>query len=104
MAIDPITKANDPDQNPHLRTCQAPACGVKVRLIPTDRAGVLMPVDAEPNEAGNIVLRWSQSRRRQEAHTLTRHEKENPSLMVEVRYMPHFATCTDPTQFRKRKP
>lgn len=59
-------------------------CGQSIRWLRT-AAGKAMPVDAEPNDAGNVYLRDGL------AHVL--HKDETPPGDVAL-LMPHFATCS----------
>lgn len=68
-------------------TCRS--CSARVRWVRT-KAGKPMPLDPEPNEAGNVTL--------DEAGVATVHSPQSDA--EGVRYMPHFATCPN---YRRRR-
>jgi len=52
--------------------------------------GKTMPLDADQNGEGNVVIREGR------AHVLKKAELAQPGLLEdEPRFMPHFATCTN---------
>ena len=72
-------------------------CQQRVRWCLTEGAR-RMPVDPEPNPAGNLV-RAGTLNGTPIVHVVTKDE-EVPA--GEPRYMPHFATCTGPRGKRKK--
>lgn len=75
-------------------TCRS--CSAEVFWVETEK-GKRMPVDAEPSDAGNIVIRHDGI-----AHYLTAEDKLHPKYSGEHRYTSHFATCPQKDQWRKR--
>lgn len=62
-------------------------CGALLAWVRTP-AGKRMPVDLEPNPDGNVVIREDGL-----AHVLS---EKAARAVGGVRYMPHFATCSNP--------
>jgi hypothetical protein len=77
------------------RSCEAPIVWGKTR------AGRAMPLDAEPDPAGNVVLLANGT-----AVVLTADEAAERRLTFpeEVRRMPHHATCPQADEWRRRRP
>lgn len=71
----------------HCRTCGAPVRWVKTA------SGRAMPLDAEPVERGNVVLRDGRA---------VYVSKGNPAEQNEPRYVSHFATCPQSRDWRRR--
>ena len=70
-------------------TCRS--CRARIRFVPTvtDR---LMPLDAEPNPDGNVEIH--------DGHAVV---LEQPTIFdTGERWMPHWASCPDAEQWRKR--
>jgi hypothetical protein len=81
--------------------CDAPGCGAAIAIITVTKAKggtSRMPVDAAPDPAGNIAVRTVDGLRTGRVATTARPVRDG-----EVAYMPHFATCTNPKQFRRRE-
>lgn len=78
-----------------VKECRS--CGAEIVWTVTHK-GKRMPVDAEPVEGGNIVLR-----RDGETVIAEYPGKEHPSLFEadRPRYVSHFATCEDSTEWRR---
>ena len=76
-------------------TCKS--CAAPIIWTVTHK-GNRMPVDAEPVEGGNVVLR-----RDGEALIAEYPGKEHPSLFEDdgVRYVSHFSTCPEGKEWRK---
>lgn len=70
-------------------------CGAAILWVRTAATNSLMPLDAEPNPKGNVVIKDGL------AHTLNGSLFE-PMLDGE-RYMPHHATCPHAAKYRKKK-
>ena len=74
-------------------------CGANIRFVPTQKSNGTrnMPIDAEPNDTGNVELVWSPTRHQTEAvvhgdqMTLLEEQTGEPGQ----RFMPHFATCPE---------
>lgn len=58
-----------------------------------------MPVDAEPNDKGNVAA-FRDVHKRLTGRVLVKDQQPAP---YETRYMPHFATCKDPGAHRRRQ-
>ncbi len=71
------------------------SCQARVMWIKTAATGKPMPLDAEPNPNGSIVIRDGL------AHVL-----KTGALLVpgERRFTSHFATCPNAAGHRKRRP
>lgn len=78
---------------PEQRPCRS--CGAPLLWVYTV-AGNLMPLDAEPNEKGYVVLVDGK------AHTI-RNDLFDAMLPEGPRYMPHHATCPNAAQHRRQK-
>ncbi len=80
-----------------MRTSECGSCRAPIIWTVTHKRK-RMPVDAEPREDGNIVLR-------QEGDTVVAEYpgKEHPSLFEapRPRYVSHFSTCPDRDEWRK---
>jgi hypothetical protein len=73
-------------------------CGALIRWTRTP-AGHLIPLDAEPNDKGNIRLDGENV-----AHVIPKADLFAPEQQTEGdRWMPHHATCPEAHRFRKRK-
>ena len=70
------------------------SCGAMLRWVRT-RAGKAMPLDAEPNPTGNVVLGEDGT-----ARVLTRKQVEGGGIVGE-RYTSHFATCPNAERHRR---
>lgn len=82
------------------------ACGRPVKLIPTIQGWertppTLMPLDPDPVENGNVVIEPGVEDKAIPPRARTLKKGEEPPVGV-LRYVSHFATCTDPGRFRKR--
>lgn len=71
------------------RTCDR--CGLQIGWVTTVE-GRRMPIDPEPNEAGNVIVRRQGRGGKLIAEVLNR-SKPRPQG---VAFMPHFATCGKP--------
>lgn len=86
-----------PDR-PGALVCQARECRAEIRMARTEQNRDI-PVDVDPVPDGNLVWRrnaaggWRM-------HKLGKTEKPDPG---ERRFVSHFATCTAPEAFRRRK-
>ena len=69
-------------------------CGVAIRWVATAATGKLMPLNAEPDPAGNVLLDDDGR-----AVVLGKGDA-GASLFGEARYMPHHATCEKVDEFR----
>jgi hypothetical protein len=81
--------------------CDAPGCGAAIAIITITKASggtSRMPINDQPDPEGNIAVRTVDGLRTGRVATPAR-----PVRAGEVLYMPHFATCTKPKQFRKRE-
>lgn len=72
-------------------------CGATIRFVPTQKSNGTrrMPIDAEPNDDGNVELVYSETRLQTEAvvHSDQMTLLEEQTGQAGQRYMPHFATC-----------
>lgn len=77
-------------------------CGARMRWVKTE-AGKNMPIDDEPNIAGNIILVGFNEAQR--ARKLPVAEADRLRAMPEderpVIYMPHWKTCPERGQFKR---
>lgn len=81
-----------------ISTCTT--CGAQILWTTTER-GALQPVDAEPNENGNVAVRKDGAGRLRSRGI----SGERPLLEHEEHlHMPHHATCTNPPPRRKHPP
>jgi len=78
--------------------CRGPNCGKLIMMVWTPKRR-RMPLDPWPNVAGNVVLRYNDTTKRDEAHQLPKGASQEGNAAA--RYMPHHATCVDVKQFRK---
>lgn len=81
--------------------CDAPACGARIIFITiTKQKGGTsrMVLNEQPDPAGNVAVREVDGLRTGRVAT-----KDRPIRDGEVMYMPHWATCPKPRQFRKRE-
>lgn len=86
-------------------TCRS--CQAQIVFVPTGKD--FLPVNREPDPAGNIritALNPAQplSERNMVALVTTQDELpiDEDDALVRVRWMPHFATCTDPGRWRQK--
>lgn len=73
------------------------SCGAEIMWVPT-AAGKRLPLNAEPDPLGNVVLRRRENRT-VFAHVLKKNEED---LFAERRWMPHHATCPSVDQHRRK--
>lgn len=81
-----------------MSACRAAVCGARILWAatpptPQKPSGARMPLDPDPNPAGNVVLRDGY------AHVLGKDEKPAADETV---FMPHFATCPARKAFARR--
>jgi hypothetical protein len=85
-----------------IETCRTETCKAPIVWARTTNPGRSMPVDAEPNEAGNVRLFlsqglvWARVVNAEEAERMRR-----DPLAVPLRTS-HFATCSRAADWRKR--
>jgi len=84
-----------------MLVCADPKCRADI-YKPLTENGRTMPVDADPNPAGNLVWRQVdvEGRREWRMHVLGKSEKVDPGTR---RFMPHWKTCKSPEAFRRRE-
>lgn len=70
--------------------CQAPLVWARTVASESGAGGQRMPLDAEPNPAGNVAVRQT-GPRRLVARVLGK--DDTADVRTERIYMPHFATC-----------
>ena len=80
--------------------CHEPGCRARLIFIPVHKQGggiTRMPLNADPDPAGNVIVSPS-------GHSVVGRikRKNEQAALHEVIYMPHFATCTKPRNFRRR--
>lgn len=81
------------EANRNCRECNAPVIFVESAV-----SRAIIVLDPEPNqEKGNIVVIDGK------AHYIKKDDLFQQRPEGEVRYVSHFATCTNPKRFRKRK-
>lgn len=73
------------------------SCGAPVFWLLTER-GKRIPIDDEPVEDGNIVIRWDWDKGENVAHYVGKDEEIGSD---EERYVSHFATCPQSKNWRK---
>lgn len=86
-----------------LRRCRGRTCTAEILELGT-RAGKTMPVDPEPNEAGNVILLFRDGPLAPPTVKVLSPDEMGDPAYEGQRYMPHFATCRDVKQFRGKKP
>ena len=69
------------------------SCGADVLWATTVVTGKAIPLDADPVDDGNVVIRNGS------AHVLS---KNNPVRSDETRYRAHWATCPNAKEHRRR--
>lgn len=82
--------------------CAARECRAEI-YKPLTEKGRHMPVDVDPNPAGNLVWRqadYGTGRLEWRMHAIGKGEHVDPG---ERRFMPHWKTCTSPEAFRRRE-
>lgn len=83
--------------------CQAPGCREPIVLaVVSNNEGKppsRMPLNPEPDPAGNVACYHDETGRLR-GRVLVSGQEPSPH---ETRYMPHFATCTDPEGHRRRR-
>jgi hypothetical protein len=70
------------------------SCRASIVYVPTQASGALIPLDVDPVDHGNIVIRDGKA---------LYVKKDLYSLDDELRYVSHFATCPQAARFRKTK-
>jgi hypothetical protein len=73
------------------------SCGQPYEFVETV-TGKMMPIDAEPNPAGNILIVDGK------ADVLKKGDPRWASVPADERRMSHFATCAYARDYRKRHP
>lgn len=79
-------------KQPDRHLCQSEKCQAPIRWARTT-TGKLMPLDPDPHPDGNIELT--------DAGAVV-HADGQMMFDTGPRYMPHWATCTDPREFKRR--
>lgn len=82
--------------------CAARECRADI-YKPLSEKGRAMPVDAEPNDQGNLVWRradYGGGKPEWRMHVIAKGEHVDPG---ERRFMPHWKTCKSPEAFRRRE-
>ena len=77
--------------------CRTPGCAQPIFFVVTAATGSRMPLNVDPDPAGNIRLATTLD------GTLVAVVIEQDELFTpqpDVRYMPHWATCTNPEAWR----
>lgn len=95
----PLAPKPHPTPASVVKKCREKGCGARVIYAKT-QAGAEMIIDADPNEKGNMVVRWD------DAAGHHRCRVSQPGLTIEPheqRHHTHFTTCTNPNRFRKNK-
>lgn len=85
-----------------MAICKGPNCGAEI-IFATTEAGRLQPLNAVPDDAGNVV---AVADGRKDARGNPVVEVLGPlELLVDerIRYMPHHATCPDVEWFRQEE-
>ncbi len=86
-------------ETPHCRSCGAPIVWARTN------SGKAMPVDAEPVEDGNVVLRTGPDQS-VTAYVLSKRDAEGIQLDMYVSrdlYVSHFTTCPTANTWRRRR-
>jgi hypothetical protein len=81
----------------HCRSCAAP-----IRWAKTLN-GKAMPLDAEPNSAGNITLKETDDPRAPQARVLAGADLFDARAAGTTLYLSHYATCPDGEKWRRRR-
>lgn len=71
------------------------SCKAAIMWVRSAKTGALMPLDAEPNEKGNVFL--IDGRAHVKSGTFFEEAVKGPL------YMSHFSTCPDSNSYRKKK-
>lgn len=79
-----------PGRRARCSRCKAPIVWARTMLSETGRGGKAMPLDPDPNPAGNVAVR---PQRKGELIARVLKKGEDHDHQVEVRAMPHAATC-----------
>ena len=74
-----------------MNTDRCRSCGAPILWVRAER-GKMMPLDAEPNPAGNIILIDGIAHVR---------ESDLFAITTQERWMPHWSYCPQATQWRK---
>jgi hypothetical protein len=69
-------------------------CGAEIVWAPTRNKKTPMPLDAEPNSRGNVVI--------ENGLAIVLGPLEELLLAGKIRYMPHHATCPQGKDWRRR--
>jgi hypothetical protein len=91
----PRCPTHDPQKPWPVETCRSPTCGRPIIWAKTE-AMRSMPVNAEPDPDGNLLLWWDLSTVRSRVLRSTR-QRFGKTL-----YSSHFATCRDADKWRQR--
>jgi hypothetical protein len=72
-------------------------CGAEIAFVQAEATQRLMPVDPAPVPDGNLVIRNGQA-------VAVGNDLLSPEARQgEPRYKTHFATCTNPERFRRKR-
>lgn len=82
-----------------LPTVPCSKCGRQIAWVRTETNQKGMPIDPDPNPAGNVSVRYEAGKLT--AHVFLRSEKRPSGTTV---FMPHFATCPAQNKSRPDKP
>lgn len=86
------------------------ACKARIEFLPSIEKQQLIPIDPDPNPNGNLIVIVKDGKKFLAPYVpkelaadddgVASGPEDNP---YPLRYISHFATCTDPRQFRKPK-
>jgi hypothetical protein len=84
-------------------TAKCPSCSAAILWVRTEK-GRRMPLDPEPCEGGNVIVKMGSRLGQETVHVETKDETEKRLKCTidagRLAYMPHFATCTKPPRKR----
>lgn len=94
-----ILMAMTPRHRDHCRSCKAP-----IFYVTMAKTGKSMPLDAKPNDEGNVIWPWGH---REDGTPLAWVERKDelPGFRDKLLlYSPHWSTCPAAEKFRKQRP
>lgn len=80
--------------------CQGPGCSAEIVWAFNPVTQRVMPLDVEPDPAGNVEAEWDD---RMGVPVISAvHPSATTFMAMETVWMPHWATCPNADEFRKK--
>lgn len=81
-----------------MKTTMCKSCGARIFFAVSNRTGKRIPLDVDPNDNGNAWVTGFQG----STPLIDVQGQDHQPPLYAVRYISHFATCSDPKRHRRR--